>query len=118
METVPRGRPGRRTLTLSELSDACAVIAAHASDNSEAQRPICAVVALVTRTRSAGAISRSTPRFDANGAVELDLGRGEAGANRFDAAGADIQMADFAVAHLAFGESDSETGCLEQRARG
>ena len=34
-----------------------------------------------------------------------------------DAAGADVQMADFAVAHLAFGQSDVRTGGVDQRVR-
>ena len=36
---------------------------------------------------------------------------------RHDAAGAEIQMSDFAVTDLSLGKTDGETGCLEQRAR-
>ena len=32
-----------------------------------------------------------------------------------DAAGADIQMADFAIAHLSFGEADSGAGGVDER---
>ena len=32
-----------------------------------------------------------------------------------DAAGADIQMADFAIAHLSFGEADSGSGGVNER---
>src|SRR6266550_1362974 len=36
---------------------------------------------------------------------------------RHDAAGAEIQMSDFAVTDLSLGKTDGETGGLEQRAR-
>src|SRR6266571_2725283 len=36
---------------------------------------------------------------------------------RHDSAGAEIQMADFAVADLSLGKTDGEAGCFEQRAR-
>jgi len=32
-----------------------------------------------------------------------------------DAAGADIEMADFAIAHLAFGQSDERTAGVDER---
>src|SRR2546429_6310982 len=55
-------------------------------------------------------------RGDVEEGARIDRLRDAHDVLRHDAAGAEVQMPDFAVADLAFGEAHGETGRVEQRA--